>query len=113
MAVRAQIDDGLRWELTLHGVRTLSDDLGAMGEWVGPRTGRNARSHGQKEDYVLRRVLVACSVAGALEYPVTVAAETDRPGRPDFVLSCPNGQSRGLEVTEAGCRGLSGVVDWD
>jgi hypothetical protein len=102
MTLAAKHDPDWRWELTLAGADTLADDLGVIGAWVGPRTGPFARTHEEKEDYVLRRLLVAWKQIGALEFPVTVRAETQRKGRPDFTLSWDEESSRGIEVTEAG-----------
>ena len=94
--------DQPRWARTLRDRDTLDDDLGAIGTWVGPRTGPfGRRTQGQKEDYVLRRLLVAWKQRGELEFPADVRAETDRPGEPDFVLAWPD-RTLGVEVTEAG-----------
>lgn len=84
-----------RWTRTFSEGATFSDDLGSLGVWVGPRTGAARLTHGQKEDYVLRRLLIAWKHAGSL----TVHA-SDRVA-PDFLLSDADG-CRGLEVTEAG-----------
>ena len=91
-----------RWLLTLRGATSLDDDLGMLGTWVGPRTGPDSRTHGQKEDYVARRILVAWRECGLLQFPVEVQAETETEGEPDFVLAWSGGDSLGLEVTEAG-----------
>jgi len=104
MAVSVKSKDEPRWVRTLRAPETLADDLGFCGSWVGPRTGPDKRDHGQKEDYVLRRVLVAWREAGVIEFPVDIRAETDRAGEPDFLLSLPDSSTLGLEVTEAGDR---------
>ena len=91
-----------RWLLTLRGATSLDDDLGMLGTWVGPRTGPDRKTHGQKEDYVARRVLVAWRERGCLKFPVEVHAETEREGEPDFVLTRSDADSLGIEVTEAG-----------
>ena len=96
-----------RWTRTFSEGATFSDDLGSLGIWVGPRTGAARRTHGQKEDYVLRRLLIAWKHVGSLRLPLTVQA-SDRVA-PDFLLSDADG-CRGLEVTEAGAQGL---VDCD
>ncbi|MGQ0664236.1 MAG: hypothetical protein ACT4P2_11770, partial [Pseudomonadota bacterium] len=102
MAVAARVAMEPRWARTLRGADTLADDLAYLGEWVGPRAGAHKRSHRQKEDYVLRRLLVAWKLARALEFPVDVRAATDSNGGPDFVLAWPDGGARGVEITEAG-----------
>ena len=91
-----------RWTRTFSEGATFSDDLGSLGIWVGPRTGAAGRTHGQKEDYVLRRLLIAWKHVGSLLLPLTVHA-SDR-AAPDFLLSDADG-CRGLEVTEAGAQG--------
>jgi hypothetical protein len=91
-----------RWEQTLRAADTFADDLGILGAWVGPRKGPDKRSQGQKEDYVLRRLLVAFKIAGSLNFPLRVLAEKARRGEPDFRLVSPGGETLGLEITEAG-----------
>ena len=98
--VQAGATAELRWLLTLRSAASLDDDLGMFGTWVGPRTGPDKRTHGQKEDYVLRRFLVGWRECGLLRFPVEVQAETDREGEPDFVLVWPDKASLGVEVTE-------------
>ena len=88
-----------RWTRTFSEGATFSDDLGSLGVWVGPRIGAARRTHGQQEDYVLRRLLIAWKHVGSLRLPLTVHAP-DRVA-PDFLLSDADG-CRGLEVTEAG-----------
>jgi len=69
---------------------------------VGPRTGPNKRSQGDKEDYVLRRLLAAWTIAGRIAFPCEIrAARTDK-GEPDFLLTLPDGRTAGIEITEAG-----------
>ena len=92
----------LRWTRTLHSPDTLGDDLGSIGASVGPRTGPNKRSKGDKEDYVLRRLLAAWRLSEQLRFPVEIHAERDRDNCPDFVLVWPDGGTLGVEVTEAG-----------
>lgn len=91
-----------RWTRTLHSQDTFGDDLGSVGASVGPRTGPNKRSKGDKEDYVLRRLIAAWRLSDQLRFPVDVRAERDRDHWPDFVLAWPDGQTLGVEVTEAG-----------
>ena len=92
----------LRWKITLGGPETLDDDLGVIGEHVGPRKGADKRTHGEMEDFVLRHLVVALRQCGRLAFPVTIAAETERKGMPDFVLRESDGSARGVEVTQAG-----------
>jgi Domain of unknown function DUF29 len=93
-----------RWERLLRRPDTVAEDLGMIGESVGPRTGPNKRSHAEKEDYVLRRLLAAYRLAGGLPFPVTICAERERRGEPDFLLRWADGRTLGVEVTEAGSR---------
>ena len=88
-----------RWTRTFSEGATFSDDLGSLGVWVGPRTGNARRTHGQQEDYVLRRLLIAWKHRGSLRLPLTVQASEQ--AAPDFVLRDAGG-CRGLEVTQAG-----------
>lgn len=102
MATAGKLAEGIRWERTLNSPETLADDLGSVGEYVGPRTGPNKRAHGEKEDYVLRRLLAAMARVGRLAFPVTVRAEGEREGEPDFLLDLGTGETLGIEITEAG-----------
>lgn len=102
MTVARATTQDARWRLSLEAPHTLADDLGVVGSWVGPRKGPYKRNHGQKEDYVLRRLLVAWRETGKLRFPVEVQAEPAVPRAPDFVLSWANGESLAIEVTEAG-----------
>lgn len=92
----------LRWELTLRRPQTLDEDLGFIGETVGPRTGPDKRTKGQKEDYVLRRLLAAWRIVGEFRFPATARAHSDAAHQPDFLFSWAAYDSLGLEVTEAG-----------
>jgi Domain of unknown function DUF29 len=91
-----------RWDREIHSAESLADDLGVLGSWVGPRTGPFKRTKGQKEDYVLRRLLVAWKQLGIVEWPFQVRAQDDDKAVPDFLLCWPDGTIRGIEVTEAG-----------
>lgn len=102
MVVTANLADEPRWHRTLHSADTLADDLGSIGAWVGPRTGPDKRTHGEKEDYVLRRLLVAWKEAGRLDFPIEARAAWGDERQPDFTLEWPDGDSLGVEVTEAG-----------
>lgn len=102
MAVTAKLTAKPRWQQTFHGLDMFADDLGSIGTWVGPRTDPGKRTHGEKEDYVLRRLLVAWKETGRLEFPFDISAATDEKGAADFLLVGPNRDSLGVEVTEAG-----------
>lgn len=102
MAVTARQAAEPRWHRTFRSADTLADDLGSVGAWVGPRTGPDKRTQGQKEDYVLRRLLVAWKQIGLLACPLDITAATDEPGQPDFLITWPKGETLGVEVTEAG-----------
>ena len=93
--------DSVRWTREFLTKSSFADDLGALGTWVGPRTGNAKRTQGQNEDYVLRRVLVALCRQGELDFPLVVRATDQASGVPDFVLKDRSG-CWGLEVTEAG-----------
>ena len=90
-----------RWTREFSTESSFADDLGGLGAWVGPRTGLGKRTQGQKEDYVLRRVLVALHRQGELRFPFTVHASSQAPGEPDFIFTDSSG-CWGVEVTEAG-----------
>lgn len=102
MAIVAHRAAQPRWQRTFQSADTFTDDLGSLGAWVGPRTGPDRRDHGEKEDYVLRRLLVAWREAGRLRFTFEISAATDDKGEPDFVLAWPDGDTLGVEVTEAG-----------
>jgi hypothetical protein len=103
-ALEIEAKPAWRWQRELRGPDTLAEDLGMIGETVGPRTGPNKRTQGQKEDYVFRRFIAACKLAGRLQFPVSAKAEHEREGEPAFVLRWNDGHALGLEVTEAGSR---------
>ena len=91
----------MRWTREFSSSASFSDDLGALGTWVGPRTGNAKRTQGDTEDYVLRRVLVALNRQQKLDFPFTACASDRNPRQPDFTFKSPGG-TWGLEVTEAG-----------
>ncbi len=91
-----------RWTRNFSSDVTFPDDLGAIGAWVGPRQGVGKRTQDQKEDYALRRLLVAWRRLGLLPFPFTVEAASTGKGYPDFSLSLEINQKLGIEVTEAG-----------
>ncbi len=101
MVATARTIRGPRWVHALRSADQFGDDLGVIGTWVGPRTGQDKRDQGQKDDYVLRRLLVAWKEASSLRFPVEVSATFDEAGAPDFLLVRPD-DSLGVEVTEAG-----------
>ena len=78
--------DSLRWTREFSTKSSFADDLGALGAWVGPRTGIAKRTQGQMEDYVLRRVLVALRRQGELDFPLVVRATDDLPQACPFEL---------------------------
>ncbi len=92
-----------RVHLRLQSRRTLADDLGLFGRAVGPRRGWDARTQGEKEDYCLRRWLVAMTAVDRLLFPTIVTSGNPHLREPDFILhwSDPD-DAIGLEVTEAG-----------
>ena len=92
-----------RWQRTFSTASTFGDDLGALGCWVGPRLGPLRRNHGQMEDYVLRRVLVALRRQNALLFPFDVFASHETPGQPDFIIADASGEW-GIEVTQGGSK---------
>ena len=102
MAVTAKLETPPRWHLTFAGPDSLANDLGSTGAWVGRRTGQNKRDHGQMEDFVLRRLLVAWKECDRLSFPCEITATTDEPGESDFLISSMNGKTLGIEVTQAG-----------
>ncbi|MCZ0945745.1 MAG: DUF29 domain-containing protein [Gammaproteobacteria bacterium] len=93
--------DDARWTREFSTASNFTDDLAALGAWVGPRTGSAKRTKEQKEDYVLRRVLVALRRQGELTFPFTVRASKQAREFPDYVFMDASG-CWGLEVTEAG-----------
>ena len=101
-----------RWDRELLSAESLADDLGVLGSWVGPRTGPFKRTRGQKEDYVLRRLLVAWKEIGCVRWPFQVRAQNDDMGVPDFLLSWPDGGALGVEVTEAGEEDYQRWLTW-
>jgi Domain of unknown function DUF29 len=104
MTTSAQDTRPPRWIRTLRSPEGLGDDLGPIGETVGPRTGPNKRRQGDKEDYVLRRLLAAWRLRNRLPVPCEVRAEPEngRKGEPDFVIRLDDHEQIGIEVTEAG-----------
>lgn len=94
----------LRYRRTLHSLETFADDLGELGRLVGPRLGPTRRTTGQREDWCLRRLLIAWRLTRRLVFPITIEAEGQPPRRhyPDFTLYFSKKSILGLEATEAG-----------
>lgn len=95
------MSDSHRWIREFSSRETFSDELGSVGAWVGPKTGPSHRTQDQKEDYVLRRLLIAWKRRNMVRFPFTVYASRQVPGNPDFVVGDASGRW-GVEVTEAG-----------
>lgn len=114
-----------RLELFLASSKSFADDIYMFGRTVGPRKGERPRSHEEKEDYCLRRWLVAMEALRQLRLPLKVLGYEPRNDLylPDFVLLWPEmDESLGVEVTEAGgvsfqrwltsVDGARGAVHW-
>lgn len=93
----------VRWCREFQSAASFSEDLGGLGAYVAPRRGPSSRLQGQKEDYVLRRVLVALHRENRLNHPLTIWAQDQC--APDFVIQDSRGKW-GLEVTEAGSEAI-------
>lgn len=102
MAAPARKTPEPRWHRHFRGADHFAEDLGTLGAWVGPRTGPGKRLHGEKEDYVLRRLLVAWNLTGRLSFPFDAEAPADSKENLDFVITPGKGDSFGVAVTEAG-----------
>ncbi len=96
--------------LRLQADGTFSDDLGSFGETVPPRAGEIARKQRDKEDFCLRRLLIAWRAKRLLRLPLKVRAlckVKGTEGWPDYVLTQNVGLTRddgfelGIEVTES------------
>jgi hypothetical protein len=88
--------------LRLNSLRTLTEDLAFFGRTVGSRRGPDARTKRQREDYCLRRCLIAMASQGRLSFPVIVEIPGDGDRLPDFLLRLGDQKTLGVEVTEAG-----------
>lgn len=89
------------WSKRADSAAEFSDMLATLGAYVGPRTGADKRANTDREDFTLRRVLVALREHGDLAFPMSVERVPDGHG-PDFVLRCAGRPALGLEITEAG-----------
>jgi len=88
--------------LNLTAASSLTDELAAFGRIVGPRRGDDRRTQRQREDYCLRRWLVATAATSRLAFPATVTRPTPGTG-PDYLLETGTERGcRGIEVVEAG-----------
>lgn len=112
MTIVESLDRKDRWTRKFHGLHTFSDDLGAIGTWVAPRSGPHRRTAGQREDYVLRRLLVAWKQEQELQFPFSVSARVDDEGLADFLVILSDGSSFGIEVTEAGDERYQRWLTW-
>jgi hypothetical protein len=90
----------VRLELRLEDDPRMEEELAEFGRSVGPRIGAKRRTQAEKDDFCMRRLLIAMHAAGLLPLPVVVRAPTE--GGPDFTLNWADGSRLGVEVTEAG-----------
>ena len=102
MAIPVSKSNEPRWARSFEALETFSNDLGVIGSWVGPRKGPYKRTQGQKEDFVLRRFVVALKAAGRLSFPFSIVAEHEEKRLPDFAIHSSDGARLGIEITEAG-----------
>ena len=77
MAMTDGLSAGVRVELRLESRVSFADDLAFFGRRVGPRTGPEKRTTADREDYSLRRLLVALFALDRLELPLSVRASGD------------------------------------
>lgn len=93
----------LRERLSLRSAATFSDDLGSFGESVPPRPrSDDGEPKRAKEDYCLRRLIIAHHVTGQLLFPMTVlSAKQEHKLVPDFLFRWEDADDQGVEVTEA------------
>jgi hypothetical protein len=105
MPVLKKTEPPPRVRLFIRSAESLVEDIAFFGRSVGPRNGTRRRTHGEMEDYCLRRWLAAASASEILEPPVEVVGFSGSPNaaKPDFVLHWPStGRLIGVEVTAAG-----------
>lgn len=105
MALTGVAEPNVLKRLRIESDVTFSEDLGAFGESVPPRAGEVKRSKQDKEDYCLRRLLIAMHEVGKLPLPMDVFCLKRATGAekwPDFVLYSEfKGYELGIEITEA------------
>lgn len=93
-------------EVRIQSKQTMVDDLAFFGRKVGPRRRMGnvkARTHKEKENFCLRRLLLAWVENGKIETPVTIRTPAEGQKLPDFVLYWDTSRAPlGIEVTEAG-----------
>lgn len=98
---------GPRISLNFSSASDFDLNLGDYGRSVGPRRGPFRRTANDREDWCIRRLLVAKRLAGELSFPFRVDGFDDEPGFPDYILTGErdngqsNGSARGIEVVEA------------
>ena len=96
----AALKDKAVWHLKFRSLASFSDDLGLLGAVVGSRTGLQKRTQDQKDEYCIRRFLIALKHAGWLVCPAVLTRPEHGKG-PDFILFQEGQESLGIEVTEA------------
>jgi hypothetical protein len=92
-----------RTSFVLRGLNDFADDLASFGETVGPRIGPSKRTAAQREDWCIRRFLIALREEGRMPFPIRVAAflPSEAVRLPDYVFEFGDGTIVGVEVTEA------------
>ena len=90
-----------RLSFRLRGLESLEEDLAFIGRNVGPRRGPAKRTQAEREDFCIRRWLIAAAVSEQLPLPVSVEAPPPGQGYPDYIVRSEVGEF-GVEVTEAG-----------
>ena len=88
-----------RLELRVSSAASFSDDIAGFGRAVPPRGPNRKVFH--REDYSLRRLLVALQALGRIRFPFVAIASASRNEVPDFQLKSAD-EEFGVEVTEAG-----------
>lgn len=102
MSVIESVSENPRLELRLRA-ESFSDDLGAFGRSVRSRVGPDKRTKAEKEDWCLRRLLIALHYVEPEKLPIEVMAFEPNEARPvpDYVLKFSDREIIGVEVTEA------------
>jgi hypothetical protein len=93
----------VRYRIEICSRATALASLSAFGRSVGPRIGPNKRSHDQKEDYCVRKMMLGLLSSEAAPIPNAIEMlEADLEGTwPDALLHWSDGSTSGLEITEA------------